>query len=454
MFNFIPTDEQWEKMKRHIKSDTFKKEDFFVFETLAVGDRIVPGRYTKLTSELLNIMKEDAERGVSLMLNHNEGQSGVQSIPIGRVFSARIGEGTQEGENKTLYTTQYILRDDSKVDGYSKNDIIRLIESGIISDTSVGFSVGYENYICSICGHSIYDYRHCEHIPGKKYIVDQDTGEVKQCIALLRPPSENYAGNRVLIENSVVYDGAYPNAIIQSKLGTSINNSDLQINNIEDKEKFMSKYANKGIIVGYSNSNTGFDLFYKETLGKGGVEKMNIIEENNLENDNNNEIGETPTNETNVELENSNNEENNLENQNVDVENQDNNEPETDNEQNLNNDSEIKFSEKEILEKFDNISDSIEGLVALAKEGLENRNSVIEEALQSGVHYLGNAFNKDVFIKTFSSMKTKDIIDMGKTWEEQANNKFSHVKVSKQDFSNKQEDVIKVPLGNFKTGNY
>ena len=67
MGNFIPTDEQWEKMKRHIKSDNYKKEDFFVFETLAVGDKIVPNRYMKLMPELLMTMKEDAEKGVSLM---------------------------------------------------------------------------------------------------------------------------------------------------------------------------------------------------------------------------------------------------------------------------------------------------------------------------------------------------------------------------------------------------
>ena len=451
MPNFIPTDEQWEKMKRHIKSDTFKKDDFFVFETLAVGDRVVPGRYTKLTSELLDIMKEDAERGVSLMLNHNEGQLGVQSIPIGRVFSARIGEGTQEGESKTLYTTQYILRDDSKVDGYSKNDIIRLIESGIISDTSVGFAVGYENYICSICGHNYYDYRHCEHIAGQKYIIDQDTGEIKQCIILLRPPRENYAGNRVLIENSVVYDGAYPNAIIQSKLGTNINASNLQLKSIEDKEKFMKQFANKGIIIGYSNSNTGFDLFYKETLEKGGVEKMDGEEVTNLENNTNEEVVETPTNNEDVQT----NQSNNTETE-VVTETETNTEAETEPtvEEQTNNIEETMFTEKQILEKFNNISDSIEGLVELAKEGLENRNSVIEEALESGVHYLGNAFNKDVFTKTFSSMKTKDIIDMGKTWEEQAHDKFSHNKVSKQDFSNKKEDVVKVPLGQFKTSNY
>lgn len=444
---FTPTDDQWEKMKKHIKSDRFKKDDFFVFETLAVGDRVVPGRFTKLTPELLKVMQEDATKGVSLMLNHNEGQLGVQSIPIGRVFDGRIGDGTQADETQVLYTTQYILRDDSKVDGYSKNDIIKLIESGIISDTSVGFSVGYENYKCSICGNSIYDFRKCSHIPGKKYIVNEETNEVKMCIALLEPPKENHAGNKVLIENSIVYDGAYPNAIIQSKFGKEMNFQDSQIKSLEDKEKFI----NDGIIIGYSNPNNGFDLYYKETSEKGGVEKMDGEEVTNLENNTNEEVVETPTNNEDAQT----NQSNNTETE-VVTETETNTEAETEPtvEEQTNNIEETMFTEKQILEKFNNISDSIEGLVELAKEGLENRNSVIEEALESGVHYLGNAFNKDVFTKTFSSMKTKDIIDMGKTWEEQAHDKFSHNKVSKQDFSNKKEDVIKVPLGQFKTSNY
>ena len=102
MSKFIPTDEQWEKMKRHIKGDNYKKEDFFVFETLAVGDKIVPNRYMKLMPDLLETMREDAEKGVSLMLNHNWSQLGVQSIPIGKVFDGRIGDGTQEGETKAF----------------------------------------------------------------------------------------------------------------------------------------------------------------------------------------------------------------------------------------------------------------------------------------------------------------------------------------------------------------
>ena len=150
---------------------------------------------------------------------------------------------------------------------------------------------------------------------------------------------------------------------------------------------------------------------------------------------------------------------NNTNAENAEVENQESENTEGKENQNTeiqsNETAENMFSEKEILEKFNNIADSIEGLVELANEGLENRNEVISEALDSGVHYLGNAFDKDVFSKTFSSMKTKDIKKMGKTWEEQANDKFSHTKVSKQDFSNENEDnVVRVDYKQFKTSNY
>ena len=440
MDRFTPTDEQWESMKKHIKSDKYKKDDFFVFETLAVGDRIVPGRFTKITPELLQIMKEDAKKGVSLMLNHNEGQLGVQSIPIGRVFDGRIGEGTQEGETQALYTTQYILKDDSKVDGYSKNDIIKLIESGIISDTSVGFSVGYENYRCSICGNSIYDWRNCSHIPGKKYIVDEETNEVKMCVALLEAPKENHAGNKVLIENSIVYDGAYPNAIIQSKFGKEIGLENSQIKSLEDKEKFI----NDGIIIGYSNPNNGFDLYYKQTLEKGGLENM---EDETQVTELENQVQETTT-ETEAMAEQETEVTNSIEEAEVVETTTENQETETSEEENLS-------VEQAILEKFGNIGETVEEIVQLAKEGYENRKSVIQKAFDSGVHFMGNAFNKDVFAKTFSNMNTADIEEMGKTWEQQAKNLFEKQKISKQDTNKKKEEEFKrIGLTQFKTGNY
>lgn len=444
MSKFVPTDEQWEKMKRHIKGDNYKREDFFVFETLAVGDKIVPNRYMKLMPDLLATMREDAEKGVSLMLNHNWSQLGVQSIPIGKVFDGRIAEGSQEGETTALYTTQYILRDDSKVDGYSKNDIIKLIESGVLADTSVGWGTTRDSYKCSICGNSIYDYRKCEHIPGRKYIVNEETNEVKECIIHAHSPKEKHAGNNVLMENSIVFDGAYPNAVIQSAAGEEIDTPNGKLKYLNGKEDL----SEKDLILGYATGGT-INLMYKPTLGKGGLENMEENQENEVT-ELETEVTETNTSEVNEEttVENPADEslevQGTVETQNEEVENTETQEVE----------AEEVDAEAEILARFGNICESVEELVQLAKEGLEHRNEVISDVLNSGVRSMGNSFNKDVFAKTFSNMKTKDIEQMGKVWEEQVNNNFSKEKVSKQEFSNNQESPIKIDKKQFKTSNY
>ena len=458
MPNFIPTDEQWEKMKRHIKGDNYKKEDFFVFETLAVGDKVVPNRYMRLTPALLNVMKEDAQKGVSLMLNHNWSQLGVQSIPIGKVFDARISGGTQEGEETTLYTTQYILRDDSKVDGYSKNDIIKLIESGILADTSVGWGTTRESYKCNICGHSIYDYRNCDHIPGQKYIVNEETNEVKECIIQAEPPKQLHAGNNVLMENSIVFDGAYPNAIIQSAVGEEIQTSNGVFKSLNGKEDL----SEKDVIIGYSLGSDNINLLYKQSLEKGGLENMEEPKANateKLENEvvDTEESTETQETEEAVEevVENAENTEESVE-ENVEETTEETEETVEETEESTEATETTEMSVDEaILKKFGNICDTVDELVEMAKEGLDHRNEVISEALDSGVHSMGNAFNKDIFTKTFSNMKTKDIEEMGKAWETQAQSQFEKPKVSKETFSNEEEETLsRVNLARFKTDKY
>lgn len=446
--DFTPNDEQWEKMKKHIKSDKFKKEDFFVFETRAVGDRIVPHRYTRLMPDLLNVMAEDAKKGVSLMINHNWGQLGVQAIPVGKVFDSRIDGSSQEGETTSLYVTHYIHRNDSKVDGYSKNDIINLIETGVLSDTSVGFTTDPTTCLCSICGNSIYDWSNCKHIPGKKYIVDEDTNEVKQCIVEIHQPKElSEKGNNVLMEDSLVFDGAYCNAVVQSKTGKT-NNESLKV--LEGKQELSSG----DVIIGYTSKN-GVNLLYKHSNEKGGAKEMantgeeteEVVEETVEETVENvdNSVDNSVDNAENVENTAENTAEN-AENVSEDVH----TEPETQSTET----TEAMYSEASILEKFGNIADSFEGLIQLAKEGLENRNEVINEALESGVHSMGNSFNKEVFSKTFSNMSTKDIKEMGKAWEEQAKSEFSTKKISKTEVKNATSKEEKINYSKFKTGNY
>ena len=115
------------------------------------------------------------------------------------------------------------------------------------------------------------------------------------------------------------------------------------------------------------------------------------------------------------------------------------------------------YTEADIISKFGNITDNLENLIQLAKEGLENRNETIKQALESGVHSMGNAFNKEIFAKTFSNMLTKDIKEMAEVWENEAKMKFSTQKISKdnvKDVEKNNDEIIIKDYSKFKTSNY
>lgn len=419
----IPTEEQWQKMKKFIKSDKYKKEDFFVFETQAVGDRVVPNRFTRILPELLEVMKQDAQKGVSLMLNHNWSQIGVQSIPIGKVFDGRIGPGTQEGETTALYVSQYILRDDSKVDGYSKNDIINLVESGIMSDTSIGWGTDLECYMCNICGNNYYSSK-CNHWRGNKYIVDEDTNEVKQCIVEVKAPKNLHAGNNVLMENSIVFDGAYPNAVIQSAVANQTTETNGKVKLLDEKEELT-----EGQRIYANSSNSHLDLYYIP-LEKGGKameeEKLNAevtteevvqpVAETEVQAT---EVPETETPEASEVQDSQPTAEAEVVETEAPVET-----PSAETQ------SSISFENSELSEIFGEAEVDKEMLLRLVKDGKMYRENVISEALKSGVRSLGNAFNKDSFEKTFNLMATEDIKAMGTAWEKDVSDKFSSVRVS------------------------
>ena len=442
----MPTDEQWSKMQKFIKSDKYKKEDFFVFETQAVGDRVVPNRYTRILPELLEVMKQDAQKGVSLMLNHNWSQIGVQSIPIGKVFDGRIDVGTQEGETTALYVSQYILRDDSKVDGYSKNDIINLIESGIMSDTSIGWGADLDCYICNICGNQYFSGK-CSHWKGNKYIIDEETEEVKQCIVEVKAPKHLHAGNNVLMENSVVFDGAYPNAVIQSA-GDGSTETDSKFKMLNDKEELEETQK-----VYAKSSQNHLDLYYipLEKGGKAMDEKLN------------NEVHEEEVEVTDV-PEAQDAEVTDVETPDVpEVQDSQENADANDSAQDVVEDaptaetqSSVSFEQSELSEIFGEAEVDKEMLLRLVKDGKMYRDNVISEALNSGVRSLGNAFNKDSFEKTFKLMATEDIKAMGESWEKDVSEKFSSQRVSKDKVPNKNsvENSSEVDYSYLKTSTY
>ncbi|MCX7773611.1 MAG: hypothetical protein N2376_10925, partial [Clostridia bacterium] len=166
--------------KRSLSAD-----EVFVFSGKSAGDILIPGRFTRLSPELLQVMVDDAKKGVSFMLNHNwSSWGGVQAIPFGKVFDGRLENSSNEGETVEMHLDKFIIRDDEIVDSVSANSIIKRIETGILSDTSIGWST--DRMECSIC-HMNYYGGNCSHLRGLTYKLADGTEVL--CTVLAMPPS-------------------------------------------------------------------------------------------------------------------------------------------------------------------------------------------------------------------------------------------------------------------------
>lgn len=174
-------------------------EDTYVFPAKLVGDNVIPGRYYKMSANFLQKMSDQAKEGVSLLLDHSWSNWGVMTIPIGRTFDSRL---QRDGTELALYADHY-MKLGQEFGGIRTDQIADGIDAGTIFDTSIGF-VGTKQ-ICGICGNDYFDYESCQHIRGQTY-------DGKICIVTI---DDGY-----LMENSLVFDGAYPGAGIVAQSGS------------------------------------------------------------------------------------------------------------------------------------------------------------------------------------------------------------------------------------------
>jgi len=434
MSNFgMPTDEQLKKINKLAKR-TLSKDEVFVFSGKSAGDMIIPNRYTRISPELLKIMVADAKKGVSFMLNHNwSNWGGIQGIPYGKVFDGRIIPSNVEGETVEMHLDKYIIRDDEIIDGVSANALIKRIETGILSDTSIGFST--DRMTCSICGMNYFS-RDCSHYRGTTYTMED--GTKKTCYVTAMPPSIILPNtNNVLFEESIVWDGAYPGAVVtQAKHGDIIETPSGKYSILDEKEElpentmFYAQYHNGHILTMVKKSE--HKKIY--TVGTGNINKT-VSTINDATTKASQFIGDS-LNSILKGVENSMNE------------------------KVLKMLLSLGFSEEEannfsaceatkvlnsIAEKWDTISEvepqekqtetymtqekvkerlgaelSADEVLKLAKEGLEYRKQLIDETVAMGVRAMGNDFKSETWKATLSTMETAAIKDIMANFEVQA----------------------------------
>ncbi len=397
------TDERLARIQRFAKR-TLSKDEVFAFSNKSAGDMMIPGRNTRLSPELLQQFVKDAQFGVSFMFNHSWSQFSSKGVPYGKVFDGRTQPDTENGETISMSLDKYIIRDDEAVDGVSANALIKRIETGVLSDTSIGW--GTDTMVCSICGMNYYGGK-CSHWKGATYeMVD---GTQKKCTVLAMPSSVILQNsNTNLYEESIVWDGAYPGATLSND-GDIIENPNGKFMVIEDY-----KNLNLGTVVLGQYYNGKLTTMVKKSDHKkvfAVPEQTNSILKGD-ENEMDPKVIEMLT-KLGIAFK----------------------EGETKPEELMSQIAE-KYSSIIVVEPKegevqsymtqDQVKEklgkelSADDVLKLAKEGQDYHKFVSDEALAMGVKAMGNDFPKDTWENTFASMSTESIKDITKTWETQA----------------------------------
>ncbi|GEA16749.1 hypothetical protein E308F_29950 [Moorella sp. E308F] len=199
-----PTPEQLAKINR-FSLRPLSAEEVFVFPDMMI-DNQETAYNTVMHPNILNKFVEDANKGIGLLMNHNQ-----RSLPVGRSFDSKLAieHNPETGQYiHSVYGYFYIDLGRQTESGMSTDDIVKGITAGTVFDTSIGFNA--DSWKCSICGNDIRDFMSCPHIPGEKYVVTRDGKDViEKCIVIVGED-----GKGELIENSLVFAGACDRATI------------------------------------------------------------------------------------------------------------------------------------------------------------------------------------------------------------------------------------------------
>lgn len=439
-----PTEQQLQIINSRFSQTQLTEDNCYVFSNLLI-DNLPTTYYSIIQEPLLNTFAQDLEKGVALLLVHNN-----RKLPVGRSFSAYFKREyvAQAGTDViSLYGDFYIPLGINLEGGFTTDDIAKGIDTGINFATSIGFKA--EKWTCSICGNDIRDYFACPHIPGKKYAVEKDGKDaVEICYVLV---GEDGAGK--LLEDSLVYAGACDRASV-------IRNFSADVTDFESSSKLQVIDTFKDIPVDASiyqyYTKDGSVLVTDTEARTGGSEYLRRRSEEQVELDKIKEVLNKfdITFSSEEELENALGEK--LSVKSVDV-----TELEKENQELKDQlsakDEELSKVNSALSEKDEQIQKlEAENKELTEKAGLAEtyKADLINQALEAGIRAQGNAFPKEMFNKFLSTLSIDEIKDVIKKFDTEFASKFegkgvtdmnaddaskSETPVSKTDFETEQE---------------
>lgn len=197
-----PSQEELRQINQFTQRE-FTADELYVFDNLMIDTLPVESHFIIPQEDLVESLHAQTI-GTPLILDHNS-----RTLPVGRSFASRMQLDDVNGKQvKTAYGKFYIDKGRATESNMTTDDLIKGIEAGTLSDTSIGFS--FSDAKCSICGNDLRDFENCKHWPGRTYDVEQEDGSVEQETCWIEA-----GGEGTLYENSLVYAGAVNRATVQ-----------------------------------------------------------------------------------------------------------------------------------------------------------------------------------------------------------------------------------------------
>lgn len=178
--------------QKHMMDPSMLDERTPFFWTAEISNDQVDSYYTRMLPSTLQNFANDASAGVSFLNSHRHNE-----LPLGKSINGQLD--ITEGRQRVL--ADFYTIPGLNLNGIMTDDFISGVKSGIVKDTSVGFTSG--QMWCDVCK---MDYRSwdCPHVAGMKYDI-QGGGQVIATVSV---------DNARLCEVSAVFDGATPDATI------------------------------------------------------------------------------------------------------------------------------------------------------------------------------------------------------------------------------------------------